>query len=222
MGRRHKNRYRSIRPTFIYHEGKSLPTVRDRFRQRRQQKDNAGDSENNRPEEHKESNASTIEAETQNEIASDQNDLESPASEAQLNRYTRFAPKNFKAFIFGAMQKSISKPSGKVAAPIEAIASSSKPGGPSKIKQNWWHRERRVSITTPELEFAICEAIKKAAPGCEDFVGVIVRQVKPKSHLDPNWTIVGVRFGKADRKMANEALTAVVERMHREFLLSDG
>ena len=225
MGRRNKNRYRSIRPIskVISDRGKSLTTVRNRFRQGHQQKDNASGSDNNRSEEHKvlKKNASAIEAETQNEIASDQNYCESPTSEAPLNRYMRFSLKNFKAFIFWAVQKSISKPSMKVAAPIKAIASNSKPTGPSEIKQKWWHKERRVSITTPKLESAICEAIKKAVPGCEDFVGVIVRRIKPKSPLDPNWTIGGVKFGKADRKTANEALTAVVERMQREFLLSD-
>jgi hypothetical protein len=49
----------------------------------------------------------------------------------------------------------------------------------------------------------------------------MVRHEKPKSRLDPNWVIRGVKFGKADRKMANEALATVVERMQREFLLSD-
>ena len=75
-------------------------------------------------------------------------------------------------------------------------------------------------MTIPELEQAILEAVK-AAPGCEDFVGVIVAHEMPKSHRDPNWAIRGVKFGKADRKGANEALASVVERMQREFLLSD-
>ena len=68
---------------------------------------------------------------------------------------------------------------------------------------------------------AISEAVRKAAPGCEDLVGVIVRHTPPKSNLDPNWAVHGVKFGKADRKMVNEALTGVVERMQQEFLLSD-
>ena len=68
---------------------------------------------------------------------------------------------------------------------------------------------------------AISEAVKKAAPGCEEFVGVMVQQDRPKSHLDPNWVIRGVKFGKADRKVVDEALATVVERMQREFLLSD-
>jgi hypothetical protein len=88
-------------------------------------------------------------------------------------------------------------------------------------KKRWWRKERRVSITIPELELTISEAVKKSSPGCEDFGGVIVRRETPKSHLDPNWAIRGVKFGKADRKGANEALASVVELMQREFLLSD-
>jgi len=76
-------------------------------------------------------------------------------------------------------------------------------------------------MTTPQLESAISEAVKKAAPGCEDFLAVIVQHKTPKSHLDPNWAIRGVRYGKADRPVANEALASVVERMQREFLLSE-
>jgi len=82
-------------------------------------------------------------------------------------------------------------------------------------------KDSRVSMTTPQLESAISEAVKKAAPGCEDFLAVIVQHKTPKSHLDPNWAIRGVRYGKADRPVANEALASVVERMQREFLLSE-
>src|SRR5882724_9906247 len=88
-------------------------------------------------------------------------------------------------------------------------------------KKNWWRKEFRVAMTAPELESAISDAIKKAAPGCEDFVGVIVQHTTPRSHRDPNWDVRGVKFGKADRKAVDEALAAVVERMQHEFLLSD-
>ena len=76
-------------------------------------------------------------------------------------------------------------------------------------------------MTPAELESAISEAVKKTAPGCKDFVAVIVQHRTPKSHLDPNWAIRGVKFGKADRKVADEALATVVERMQRELLLSE-
>jgi hypothetical protein len=157
------------------------------------------------------------------------------------------AAKKIKAFTFWAMlkarklrgtlsyrtsQRSVSKPPVKVVTAVNAISSSSeviRQGGPSVNKQapalppkkRWWRNDRRVSMTTPELELAISEAVKNAAPGCEDFVGVIVQHKTPKSRLDPNWAIRGVKFGNADRQVADEALTTVVERMQREFLLSE-
>jgi hypothetical protein len=157
------------------------------------------------------------------------------------------ASKKIKAFAFWAMlktrkllatlsyntsQTSVSKPPVKVVTAVNGNSSSSeeiRQGGPSADKQapalppkkKRWGKDRRVSMTTPELELAISEAVKKAAPGCEDFVGVIVQHKKPKSHLDPNWAVRGVKFGKVDRPVADEALATVVERMQREFLLGE-
>jgi len=50
---------------------------------------------------------------------------------------------------------------------------------------------------------------------------VIVQHRTPKSHLDPNWAIRGVRYGRADKPVADEALATVIERMQREFLLTE-
>lgn len=80
-------------------------------------------------------------------------------------------------------------------------------------------KDTRVSITATELELAIAETVK-GEPGCEDFVGVIVQPTTPKSPLDPNWELQGVRFGKADRKIANEPLAKVVARLQQEFRLT--
>jgi len=76
-------------------------------------------------------------------------------------------------------------------------------------------------MTSPEIELAIAEAVKKTAPGCEDFIGVVIRQTTPKSRLDVNWELRGIRFGKADREMVKEAVASVVERMQREFRLTE-
>jgi hypothetical protein len=139
------------------------------------------------------------------------------------------AATNLKAWIFWVLQKGVSKRPVKVGTAVKAISSASNPSG-SEIKQaptlplkkkKWRNKEGRVSITMPELERAISDAVTKDAPGCEDFVGVVVRRAAPKSHLDPNWAIRGAKFGNADRKAANEALAAVVDRMQREFLLID-
>jgi hypothetical protein len=85
-------------------------------------------------------------------------------------------------------------------------------------KKKWWSRDRRVSKTAEELESTITEAVK-AAPGCEAFVGVIVQRTTPKSRLDANWELRGIKFGRVDRRIAKEVLTPIVERMQREFRL---
>ena len=85
----------------------------------------------------------------------------------------------------------------------------------------WWSRDVRVSKTAEELELMITEAVK-VAPGCEDFVGVIIQRTTPKSRLDANWEIRGIRFGGMDRKIAREALTPIVQHMQREFRLTEG
>jgi len=137
------------------------------------------------------------------------------------------------AFSHRVPRKSASKPAVKIMAATAISSSSIRQGEPGAIKQapasspqnppkkKWWRRDHRVPVAIPELELAISEAVRKAAPGCEDLVGVIVRHTPPKSNLDPNWAVHGVKFGKAYRKMVNEALTGVVERMKKEFLLSD-
>ena len=135
--------------------------------------------------------------------------------------------KNLNALIVWARKKSVSKPPAKFVTGIKAVSLAAKRTLRGEIKQapaapakkQWWRKERRGSMTIPELERAILEAVK-ATPGCEDFVGVIVAHQTPKSHRDPNWLIRGVKFGKTDRKVANEALDRVVERMQREYRLS--
>jgi hypothetical protein len=76
-------------------------------------------------------------------------------------------------------------------------------------------------IGAQTLETAIADAVKRGVPECEEFVGVIVQRTTPQSRFDSNWVLRGVKFGKADREKASEALTAIVDRMQREFKLSD-
>jgi hypothetical protein len=85
-------------------------------------------------------------------------------------------------------------------------------------KRKWWSKDCRTEITGAELEAAISEAVKKTAP-CKDFIGVIVGRKTPKSHLDPNWEVQGAKFGKADRKLAEETLATIVPRMQKELVL---
>jgi len=128
------------------------------------------------------------------------------------------AAKKIKGFSFWAMLKAR-----KLRGTLSYRTSQTSVSKPHALPptKKWWSKDRRVSMTTPQLESAISEAVKKAAPGREDFLAVIVQHKTPKSHLDPNWAIRGVRYGKAARPVANEALASVVERMQREFLLSE-
>jgi hypothetical protein len=78
----------------------------------------------------------------------------------------------------------------------------------------------RVSQSRASLESAIAEAVK-AEPGCQYFLGVFVMPEQPKSRSDANWSIRGVKFGRADRDKSNKVLASIVERMQREFRLSE-
>ena len=105
------------------------------------------------------------------------------------------------------------------AAPQEEPGAEKQTLGRTK-KKKWWSKDSRTEITGAELEAAILEAVKKTAP-CQDFIGVIVGRKTPKSHLDPNWEIQGAIFGKADRKLVEEALASVVQRMQKELVLAE-
>ena len=78
-----------------------------------------------------------------------------------------------------------------------------------------------VRITAAKLELEIAQATKTADPSCAEFVGVVVQRVKSKSSADVNWSLRGIKFGRSDRKAVDEILTPIVERMQREFRLSD-
>ena len=129
-------------------------------------------------------------------------------------------------------KKTSLQPSLKVVEPAARTVSSSseaapqeEPGAEKQIlgrpkKKKWWSKDSRAEITGAELEAAILEAVKKTAP-CEDFIGVIVGRKTPKSHLDPNWEVQGAKFGKADRKLAEETLASVVQRMQKELVLAE-
>ena len=111
------------------------------------------------------------------------------------------------------------------ASPSEAPARTSLATIPSQAaeppKQTWWRKDRRAQITPAELELTIAEAVRKNAPGCGSFIGVIVHHKKPKQYRDPNWGVRGVKFGKADRRIVDETLPRIVEQLQKEFRLAD-
>jgi hypothetical protein len=80
--------------------------------------------------------------------------------------------------------------------------------------------DKRSAVSRKRLESAVTEAVK-SVPDCAAFVGVIIQRIEPKSRNDTNWAIKGVRFGKADRDNLGRVLADVVERMQREFSLTD-
>jgi hypothetical protein len=70
-----------------------------------------------------------------------------------------------------------------------------------------------------EIELEISKAVK-AVPGCEDFRGVIVAFARSNSHS--NWDVHGIRFGKAERAIASDAIATVVTSLQQKFTLVEG
>jgi hypothetical protein len=79
----------------------------------------------------------------------------------------------------------------------------------------------RNAISRQAMQAAISVAVKKADPDCKPFIGVIVQRTIPKSSLETNWAIRGIKFGRADRNKAKEAVDTIVQRLQREFILND-
>jgi hypothetical protein len=82
-----------------------------------------------------------------------------------------------------------------------------------------WRKGERRSMTSAELQLKILQAVK-ATPDCENLIGVFVQPTTPKTDLEPNWEIQGVRFGKTDRKLVNEALATVITRLQQKYRIS--
>jgi hypothetical protein len=81
--------------------------------------------------------------------------------------------------------------------------------------------DNRKRISREEMQAAIAGAVKKADPDCEPFVGVIAERTKRSSILEANWAMRGIKFGRADRNKASDAVNRIVERMQCDFNLSN-
>src|ERR1700753_3033849 len=57
----------------------------------------------------------------------------------------------------------------------------------------------RKPITRATLERCLTDDVRKAAPECEGFVGVIIEGVTPEGVDGVNWVVKGVKYGKANR-----------------------
>jgi hypothetical protein len=80
----------------------------------------------------------------------------------------------------------------------------------------------RGGIERTVLEAAITAAVKKSGASCAPFVGVIVERVVARNASDQaNWTVKGIKFGTSDREQCSSALSVIVERLKREFEITD-
>jgi hypothetical protein len=88
-------------------------------------------------------------------------------------------------------------------------------------KRKSWQKNSQTTLSISELELAITEAVQNAAPECETFLGVILEKKTPRSRRGANWQLRGAKFGKADRKIASEALATIIERMQQDVCITD-
>jgi len=79
----------------------------------------------------------------------------------------------------------------------------------------------REQIKSATLEVAIATAVKRSDPSCAAFIGVFVKRSARNSRDDANWDVRGVQYGKAERENCNTALSVIVDRLKREFEISD-
>ena len=79
---------------------------------------------------------------------------------------------------------------------------------------------KRSTILLEELQVAVATAVRKADSACESFIGVVIERVDRESAASANWTVKGVKFGKADREKAGSIVETIVERMQQEFDLA--
>jgi cold shock CspA family protein len=78
----------------------------------------------------------------------------------------------------------------------------------------------RKPITQDALETALAEAVRAHDAKCKGLVGIIVERVSPASPGETNWSVKGVKYGKAERDRCDVALSVCVEEMQREFEIS--
>jgi CspA family cold shock protein len=79
----------------------------------------------------------------------------------------------------------------------------------------------RHPITSNALESVVTKAVKDSDALCETFVGIIVERIDPKSNGGINWTLKGVKYGKADRAKCDIAIREIVDQLQQEFIISD-
>jgi hypothetical protein len=119
------------------------------------------------------------------------------------------------------------QPLAEAALPEAMVALAAQPSAPPDEPENVvvpiheaTARTQRQYVTTRALEEMIADEVR-AQPGCDAFVAVLLERVRPASAGDSNWDLLGLRFGRADRKTVNEALAPIVARLKTEFGMLD-
>ena len=79
----------------------------------------------------------------------------------------------------------------------------------------------RKPITRAILERCLTDAVRKAAPECEGFVGVIIQKVMPEVLDGVNWVVKGVKYGKANRSRCETVLGATLREKQQNYVLVD-
>ena len=80
-------------------------------------------------------------------------------------------------------------------------------------------RMKRKVITPDALQSLIAEAVRASNPQCRGLLEVFVKPVVPKSRGDVNWTVKGVKYGRAERTQCEAAISTIVERLQQEFVI---
>jgi hypothetical protein len=75
-------------------------------------------------------------------------------------------------------------------------------------------------VTRAALESVLAEAVRNS-PDCNGFVGIIVERVVPPSRGGANWTLKGVRYGKADRGQCSAVISNYVQEWQQKFDITD-
>jgi len=84
-----------------------------------------------------------------------------------------------------------------------------------------FEQPQRASIDRKALEAAIAADVKTSDPSCEGFAGVVLERSSAVTSENANWAIKGIRFGRAARDKCATAIVSVVERMQRQYEVSD-
>jgi cold shock protein len=79
----------------------------------------------------------------------------------------------------------------------------------------------RKPITRAILERCLTDTVRKAAPECEGFVGVIIQMVMPEVLGGVNWVVKGVKYGKANRSRCETVLGTTLREKQQNYVLVD-